>query len=328
MLKVTSIGYHDTGSSVVIDYLKEFKHTVFPEREVECRFLEDPDGISDLEYNLVDNWNRLNNGFAIKRYERFVEQYNHHYSLLFGKNWRRCSKEFIDGLIDYSYPGYWHCDLRLLPYNSKLIYYCRRAINKLRPIKRQKTPDYNYFPHIYSYYSHPDKSKFYTFVQDYCNNLINSLSKEQDCIMILDQCIPTTNISRYLNYIDDLKVVLVDRDPRDVYIEEQHIDDHVLPTDPFIFASMYKDMRWSQKQEISNKNVLFIRFEDMIYKYDQTTQKIRDFLGLNESDHIYPLKYFDPNKSIKNTKLWTKFAEHTNAIELFDTTLHDYYYNY
>ena len=50
--------------------------------------------------------------------------------------------------------------------------------------------------------------------------------------LVLDQCVSTTNVKRYLNYIRDLKVIIVDRDPRDVYIQAMRNGDHVLPHDP------------------------------------------------------------------------------------------------
>ena len=67
MKKVTCISYHNSGSGAVDDYLREYSGIEFAPSDVECRFLQDPDGISDLEYNLVDNWHRLNSGFALKR---------------------------------------------------------------------------------------------------------------------------------------------------------------------------------------------------------------------------------------------------------------------
>ena len=43
---------------------------------MEFRFIQDPDGISDLEYNLVENFNRHNSGHALKRYKRLVDFYS------------------------------------------------------------------------------------------------------------------------------------------------------------------------------------------------------------------------------------------------------------
>ena len=39
----------------------------------EFRFVQDPDGISDLEYNLVENHNRHNSGHALKRFKKLVD---------------------------------------------------------------------------------------------------------------------------------------------------------------------------------------------------------------------------------------------------------------
>ncbi len=326
MKKVTCIGYHDTGSSVITDYLKEYKGVVYPKIEVECRYLEDPDGISDLEYNLIDNWNRLNQGFAIKRFEQFAMRYNHHYSLLFGDNWKYLTNKLVQELVDYTYPGYWHCDISIFPIYKQYLYYLKRGFNRLLPQRYRKTPDYNYFPKATSYYSHPDRDTFYQIIKSFNERLFASISDADDNIMMLDQCIPTTNIKRYLNYFDNIKVILVDRDPRDVYIEEQHIDDHVLPSDPYIFMQIYKDMRKTREEELKNDSVLFIQFEDMIYRYNETTKKVIDFLELSDRDHVSPLQCFNPEKSKNNTKLWIRYPEHDKVLKMFDSELENYYY--
>ncbi|MCI8466458.1 MAG: hypothetical protein HFI63_11520 [Lachnospiraceae bacterium] len=326
MKKVTCVSYHSSGSSAVVDYIKEFKNVSFPQQEVECRFLQDPDGISDLEFQLIDNWHRLNSGFAIKRFEQFAKRYHHHYSLLFGKNWAIYAQKYADSLKDFTFNGYWHCDISIFPVYMKAYYYMRRAINRIMPEKLKKKPDYNYFPGAVSYHSHLSKEEFYRNTRLFVENLCKSVFHDRQSLIILDQFVSTTNIKRYMNYAEDLKVILVDRDPRDVYIEEQHIDDHVLPVEVQLFAKQFSDMRIGQAKEILTDNVLKIQFEDMLYKYEETTRTIRDFLELDEKDHINKFKYFNPKNSIRNTKLWERYPGYDEEMKILQSLAGDYFY--
>ena len=73
MKKISCVGYHATGSGAVDDFLREFDNIQTAEYGIECRFLQDPDGISDLEHQLIENYHRLNSGFALKRFLMFAK---------------------------------------------------------------------------------------------------------------------------------------------------------------------------------------------------------------------------------------------------------------
>lgn len=332
MKKITCISYHATGSGAVDDFLREFDDIKFAPRDVECRFLQDPDGIADLEYNLIDNWHRLNSGFAIKRYEKFVKYYNHTYSLIFGDKWKKYSEEYIKKLIEFDYDGYWHCDVRLLNFYKTFIYYCRRAISKITPRKYRKTTDYNYFPNEKSYHTKLTREEFYKITSEYCERLCTALGKNTSEYVILDQFVSTTNVKRYINYVNDLKVIIVDRDPRDLYVQLMRDRGHVLPTEVKKFIEVYRDARTTVNEEIKNKEVLKIQFEDLIYKYDETTKKICDFLRLDDEKHKNKKKYFDPTISIKNTQIFNKDnaikEKYKKEIMIIEKELKEYLYQF
>ena len=301
----------------------------FPERrEVECRFFQDPDGISDLEYNLIDNWHRLNSGFAVKRFRKFAKEYNHTYSLIFGDNWKKYSKEYADSLTEFEFAGYWHGDIRLLPFYKQFIYKCRRGISLMMPKKYRKTPDYNYFPGIMSVFTNPGREEFYKKTQDFCEKLISSVSDNDDEYFVMDQAVSTTNIARYLNYVSDLKVIIVDRDPRDLYVQGIEGKTHVLPHDVEKFAAQYIASRSTISEELKNKNVLYVQFEDLIYKYDESTERICGFLGLDENKHTKKREYFNPDISIKNTQMWKTRTGYEEQLRFLDKTLSGFYYDF
>lgn len=112
MKKISCIGFHCSGSGAVEDFLRGFNNIVVHRDSIECRFLQDPDGVSDLQYNLLDNYHRLNSEFAIRRFINYCKYYNHTYSLIFGKEWKRIYTKYISNLIDFEYLGYWDSDVR------------------------------------------------------------------------------------------------------------------------------------------------------------------------------------------------------------------------
>lgn len=326
MNKVTCISYHNTGSGAVDDYLREFDGFTYAPSDVECRFLQDPDGISDLEYNLIDNWHRLNSGFAIKRYQKFAKKNKRTYQLIFGKYWLSETDKYINDLVDFEFPGYWHADINEQSFISWGIYKIRRAFSKMMPHRYRKTQDYNYFPNLISYHCVCSRKNFYKKTQDYTDSLCEKMARTDTEYLVLDQCVSTTNIKRYLNYIRNLKVIIVDRDPRDVYIQGTKAGTHVLPHDPFLFAKQYRDMRRTVDDEVKDSRILKIYFEDLIYKYDITTKKINEFLGISEEKHKYLHKYFNPDISIKNTQMWINDRNYNNQIKIIEQELKDFLY--
>ena len=111
---ISCASYYGSGSSAITDLLSEYDN-IFSFTDEEFRFVQDPDGISDLEYNLVQNFNRHNSGRAIKRYKRLVDFYagnifSHKYEKYFHGKWKEKSYQYIDELTDFTYKGSWMYD--------------------------------------------------------------------------------------------------------------------------------------------------------------------------------------------------------------------------
>jgi len=326
MRVITCISFHGTGSGAVDDFFKEFDNCPSAPSDIECRFLQDPDGISDLEYNLIDNPHRLNSGYALKRYLRFAKKMSWTYGKIFGNKWMEYSEEYIKSLITTEYKGYWHGDLWLLPPFPKILYYFQRAVNKVLPKKMRKPGYYNYFPQMDYWHCFLTRDNFLRKTQIYIDKLCSLLNPEYKDFILLDQLVATSNVGRYLDYVKDLRVVVVDRDPRDLYIQQVLVDDHVLPKDPETFAAVYRDQRKMIGTISSDMPVLQIKFEDLIYRYEETAKKIMEFVGETEEHHIKKMKLFNPNISIKNTQMWKKHPEFLSAAELISTQLPEFLY--
>lgn len=112
---ISCASYYGSGSSAVTDYVSEFNN-VYSFTNEEFRFVQDPDGVSDLEYNLVENFNRHNSGHALKRFKKLVDFQSGNflfkrYEKFFLGNWKKYSYEYIKNLTDFTYHGWWQYDL-------------------------------------------------------------------------------------------------------------------------------------------------------------------------------------------------------------------------
>lgn len=329
MKKLTCISYHGTGSGAVDDLLKEFDNIASGPTEFEFRLLHDPDGISDLEYNLVNNPHRLNSSHAIKRFEKYCRYLHRNNTALFGKAWDLYTKKYINSLIKFEYYASWQGDVWLLPLHRYYILKFRRLLAKISPPAIRKPNYYNYFPDIKSYHVAITEERFLKLTKKYIDALCKGLNKDNKEFVLLDQAVSTMNIQRYLRYVNDMKVIIVDRDPRDTYINHQKGKDNVLPKDPEKFSIAYRDYRRTLKEELEDtEHILKIQFEDLIFNYDRTVSRIMDFLKIDSSHHISPKALFVPEISVNNTRQWEKLEGYEEAVKIIEKMLPEYLYSF
>lgn len=327
MIKVTSIGYHDTGASIIEALLKEFDNCQGGPANYESRFMQDPDGISDLEYNIVENPHRLNSGFAVKRYWLYCKRYRHNYAAIYGNKWLEVSKKYVKSLIKEEFKGYWDADRSLFNPLEYIYYYGRRVIQKILPRKLRFPVNHNYCPYIDFYHVSMTEAEFLQKTNDYMEELCSLLNPKNKDFVYLDQIVSTNNIERYSRYIKGLKVILVDRDPRDVYIADA-IHGHVLPKDVRQFCTVFRDSRLKRDLERKNENVLFVMMEDLIYHYEQTVQSVLDFIGEEQDHWVRKGSVFNAEHSKRHTKLWVIHPEESENIRYIEEHLSEYLYDY
>lgn len=332
---ISCASYYGTGSSAITDYVAEFNN-VFSFTNEEFRFIQDPDGISDLEFNLVECFNRHNSGHAIKKYKRLIDFYNGNcfgkkYRAFFGENWQKFSYQYLNNLIDFKYNGWWQYDL----YDrGKWFYFRKRIINKLLHEtiwKNKPERTFNSMKNEITYASHPSEEKFLKYTRQYIENLFESVvPKKYDTIMV-DQLVPPMNLSRYLRYFNkNIQVVIVDRDPRDLFILDKYVwQDGIIPKDVKVFCQWYKYTREHRKHEnVNNEYVRLIRFEDLIFNYEETTRSLNKWLNLDEKKHIKRKQIFNPKKSINNTQVWLRYPKAEKEIKYIMNNLDEYLYDF
>ncbi len=334
MRVISCTSYYGTGSSAVTNFFSEFDN-VFSLGEYEYRFLHDPDGIADLEYNVVENNNRHNTSDAIKRYIRFAatqKKLGYGGYDIFEDEFEKATEEFIDDITELKAKTWWNKDRldrgQLFCFIDRVYSFFKRLFkNELKTeIRYSLLTDREL-----AYYSAVDEETFLKAVRKYVDRLLSFANKNKLPYVMVDQMVPPTNTKRFLRYFDDCKIIATERDPRDIFLLEKYEWKWgVLPVkDVKEYVEWFKITRkYSHPVDEDHSRVLRINFEDMIYKYDETKQILCDFAGIDASHHVNPKTIFDPSRSIKNTNLVSRYPGCEEDIRYIESELKEYLYDF
>jgi hypothetical protein len=334
--KIIVAGYGWSGSSAFIDLLSEFSGVTIVKEEF--RTIKDPFGILDLENALIDNWDPLNIDQAIKNFWWLAKIQNrknhkffrvgHSYNKTINKRFLDITKNYLDDLVDFKYFGHWfYLDYRLSIFKmfAKKVF----KYSCLKIFKNKLCIEKNIM-----FFSSISRDEFHKKTREYIDELFDETIKiEKSRYFVLDQAIPVQNPYKALNYFDKPKVIIIDRDPRDIYVDLKTVSILIgnelnINNDVEKFIKWHKSYRSKSSSELDLKhNILRLNFEDLIYNYDSTVEKIALYLDIDVNNHTNRMTCFNPNLSIKNTKKWEKLSN-SNEIKLIEQELENYLYLY
>ena len=328
---ITCAGYYRTGSSAVTDFYSEFLGCV-SFGKYEFRFLQDPDGVSALETNIVEHPHRHNTSHAIKRFLKYSKFENgnfisRRYRKYFHDDYWKYTLQYVDELTKVKCDALWRYDKiergGLYYFIDSMVAMISEKLNHGKKFSLLK------LTHEKGYYTDISKEEFYRITKRYTWNLFKSWSEKCD-YLIVDQLAAPSDPERYLNYVDDMNIVVVDRDPRDLFILESEAKWGIIPyKNVEEFCEWYRVTRAHRKHEIyKSGNVMFLKFEDMVYKYDQTAKALMDFVGLDGEKQVDLKKKFDPEKSKKGTNLINAYPQYFDQVSYIEEHLKEYLYDF
>lgn len=335
---ITTTGFFNTGSSVITNILQEFKSIENQSGVYEVRLLYDPDSISDLEYHLVENPHRQITSYAIKRFINSINYntnplINHHYEKMCDGNFKKISYEYIEELCDLKYKGYSYVDCL----DKGIIFnFLNRVYLKIKRILNIKT---NFLPetllsnNIIQYGGTYSSEKFLEVTRKYVQKFLSYYNKNNNEIILIDQFFPPTNIARYVRYVpkeEKVKVFIVDRDPRDLYVTCKYfLKTKGIPVrDPYEFCKWYKWTRGQSRINPDPECVCRIQYEDLIYNYKNTRKQVIEFCGLKESDCIKKGQIFIPQNSLQNTQVWLRYPKSEEEVNYIYKNLSEFCYDF
>lgn len=347
MIKVISCaGFGNTGSSIVTDFFGEFSCIKsVGDSSFEFLLLHENDGIMDLEYALTEG-HRLKSDLAIKRFLRLVDMLDsnnpmgHNYKDYFNGHFKQYAYDYLASLGVVAWKnGWWH---RIDEYESlnKFSFILKREKFN-NAFKKSNYGLYEtdawrpvYLPFYKEYYCHISKKEFKEKTKYFLNRLFSEMAGDGD-FLLFDQLFPSNASKEYLDYFDFVKIIIVDRDPRDLYFMNKVFwgSGYIPSENVDTYAKWFIDTRSNIYQ---NENILHLKFEDMIFNTSYIQKQLCDFIGLDETKRDKPRTKLFLEKSILNTQVYNRFVltnsndnERMKAdISIIENKLSNYIYNF
>lgn len=170
-------------------------------------------------------------------------------------------------------------------------------------------------------------SEYRTHARTYLTEVLQRIDTE-DCL-VLDQATSDDcfDVPRYQEYFGPIKTIFVWRDPREVYAASQMYANHeaFFPKDPHEYVSWYKGVL-RRALSVRHDMWLTVRFEDLLYSYDEQVSRIEHFLDLKSENHVRKFTSFIPEQSIaRSMGHWRRYPD-KDAIKTIREGLREFCY--
>ena len=308
---LATTGYYGSGSSAITDLVNEYSTVLQPNgTNFELSFFFFFYLILNL-YNWIVNERYCQKEAVVdflhdaERKARLGTKMN--YEKYFDGHFMECTREYVNRIQGTELGTYYYRDFMRMPWLSVWLY---RLLNKIYSLGntmynknhtdvREKT--LNMFGKKEMRYLYEiSQNEFIEESKKYLVSLFDSFDVKREIVMG-DGLIGTFNLDDISLFFDDIRIAIVDRDPRDIYLTEKYVyKAGCIPNDVESYCNWFRTRH--HMYHYKNSSVINIRFEDMIYKYDDTVSELESFFGLNSSDHMKKGMNFMPEKSMNNTK--------------------------
>ncbi len=323
---ISTCGYGNTGASAALDFLRGYKEIQIID-SIEFQLLHAPDAILDLKYHLTQSKERIASGVALARFERITRQtVGKDVARLIGPSFYDITDKYIEKLTVARWNGesvYDPVELTNEP-KSKLL---KKIQNKITFTALEKNHPEIHYPKIYPReFSLMSEKKFDEITKEYLRGIISLLDIDMNKDIVFDMLFSATNPKMGTEFFDDVKMIIVDRDPRDLYVcsAKWPYSNFFMPLEYKSFCEYYLAMKENTEPY---EGALVIEYEDLIYHYYETTEAIIDYLGFDHRPED-EFKYFNPDVSVKYTKAYLKYSELIPDMSYFTEKLGKYYYDY
>jgi len=305
---VTVIGGHDNGCGGKLSKVKQ--------NSSEVNFLCDAGGVFYLE-NIIESNNIAIKDFSIKSFITVME-YCYKCGGIYTDDFMKYTNEFVTSLLNFKMlspsGGREHC-----PAFSFIGYAGFDYKNLQSPFIYNKSKG-NYIYNVRTI----TRSEYIHNASLYVQRVLNSIPSKP--YLVLDQFLSDGNpdVEYHKKYCGDFKQICVYRDPRDVYITGILKNEYWIPRNVDDFIIWYRS-KVTPYITYSHKDMLILRFEDIVLDYDTVLPSVMDFVGLTSINHVSPRGWFDPSISARNIGIWKSFPNQ-EIIQVIEKELSDYCY--
>ena len=335
-------GFGHSGKGVFTDILKEFEGYQVPHYNFEFNLIRIQGGLIDLKYALVDNWSPSRSDAAIRRFSKLVERigpratflspktlfYSNgmNYDSYFNGKFSDISKAYLASLISSSFVGDW-------PFTKIDELPSKQFLSRLKSVLG--------FSHTLKEIFLSDPDGFQLKTEKFLNDLYDTVKEEGTKVMVMHNAFEPFNPEVGINLFDNAKLIVVQRDPRDIYAS-------MIVSEGAFIPKYETRANWRVKRNMlgnsidlyikrqalyyqhvnkvyDNGKVLRLQYEDVVLNYEKVLVQLYDFLGETPEIHVKKGEFFKPELSLKNVGLWKKMTDQT-AISKIESALKPYCY--
>lgn len=325
-------GYSFTGKSAVYDLLSGLDEFVGFGSNFEFELIRAPGGLLDLQTALCgEHWSPVRSSDGIRRFLNLIEVLGGDKSLIdrfcklgnqydyYFPDFTAQSIQFIDKLTSGKWHAYW-------PYSK--FHYNRAQVIAYKVLSRIgfKQEDIVYLSRVTA-------RDFEFYVKTYLDELFQNARDRKNRILILNNAFEPFKPVQSARLISSAKAVIVDRDPRDIYLSALYsskssmsrIGSSVIGKSAQDFIDRFRIYRDAVVINDDDASIFRMRFEDLVLESEKLISQLLFFLGVDSSATQSKL-VFDPKKSSKNVGMWKKVEDQKvlNAIALINSELSDF----
>lgn len=319
-MKFIVLGSGESGSGAVYDYLKgrnDIKETF----KKEFRLIPDPGGIIDLHAAIAFGFHVNKASAALKNFRNLCKVFGRsssllgqgeHYSIHIN-NFENIVEEYIKSIQIVNYKGMPSCErVQLNPLKS---FYFRR--------KHKKAKKNNTKPQIGEMFLPVTEDSFLKKTVQFINSIFyQDLSNDEidTYPVIVNQGGTFWQPLSSTQYFSDRKVIVVTRDPRDIFSEFQFYGQAYPGADVNVFCDWYKGiMSHIDYGEWESDLVMHIKFEDFVKNFNSEVIKVNEFLGIDNKIN----STYDPDLSEKNIGKFKNILSKQD-VDVIEAELMDY----
>ena len=342
IIDICGIGH--SGKTIVNQILQHNKDIHVHTPLFEFNLLRVYGGLINLKSNLVNNFSPNRSDMAIAQFRHLINTISPsarisdvkslfnsngwNYNDMLGCDFEKISNEYIDSLIDLESKSIWpYPEI----YKSKFNRFCKRVGFRLFKYEHKNKL-------IFS-----SANDFKQKTQSYLEKIL--FNNEKD-IVCTNNMFEPYNPGKYFDFFDDPFLIIVWRDPRDIYVSTKKGNDGYVPdfeaknfidshhksftlSDNINHFILRKKILLSKCDFRDSKRVFNIKFEDIIYNFEESIKKLTQFLNIEFGDTNYLKKAINIEKSKSNIGLWKKYNNHYE-MDLIKEELSDYmsFFNY
>jgi hypothetical protein len=296
-------GYGNSGVTAVMDLLAECDGVRCPAQEF--FLIQHPDGILALEDALVHSWSEFAPDWAIRRFRTLVHvlarrptrfRFGLDYDRLFCPDFGRRALAYADRLGGVRYEGHLMFRRAEMGPAEHFAYMLSRRFDI--------GAGNRWFGRRYDTTFVAEPERFAAETVSLMNDLVSSIAGGRSVVDVA-LCLGASpyQVGRSARYFDRSATIIVDRDPRDIYLSARASS--YMPREVGAFIRWYKSTRENASTVRDGKEVaLEVMFEDLVTRYHETAGRILDFLGIARARHTRPKSRLVPEVSAKRIAKW------------------------